>query len=117
MKTLTEIWPDFLRWVNEYSGGYKAGCIASYSREDMRYAYQAGYEKGVSETLTKGGIMPKEFIVGHGVRITESEDMGIFIHFESLSGNHTGKSLESCEAGHKWASEIFDEVEEVSNGE
>jgi len=54
MKTLTEIWPDFLRWVNEYSGGYKAGCIASYSREDMRYAYQAGYEKGVSETLTKG---------------------------------------------------------------
>ena len=53
--------------------------------------------------------MAKEFIVGNGVRITESDDMGIFIHFESLSGNQTGQFLGNTNdtAGHLWASELL----------
>jgi hypothetical protein len=54
-------------------------------------------------------MMAKEFIVGEGVRITESDDMGIFIHFESISGNQTGQFLgnTSDTPGHKWASELL----------
>jgi len=55
----------------------------------------------------------KEFIVGNGVRITESEDMGIFIHFESLSGNQTGQFLGNTDdtPGHKWAVELLEGLE------
>jgi hypothetical protein len=45
IKNLGEMWPIFLYWVNDYVGENtnKFGSI-SYSREDMRYAFQAGYE-------------------------------------------------------------------------
>jgi hypothetical protein len=45
IKNLGEMWPIFLHWVNDYVGENtnKVGNI-SYSREDMRYAFQAGYE-------------------------------------------------------------------------
>lgn len=55
--------------------------------------------------------MSKEFIVGNGVRITESDDMGIFIHFESISGNHTGQFLGNTDdtPGHKWAVDLLED--------
>ena len=43
-KSISEMFPDFLRWVAEYAGGDYAAANASYSREDMRHAFQAGYE-------------------------------------------------------------------------
>ena len=58
--------------------------------------------------------MSKEFIVGNGVRITESQDMGIFIHFLSKSGNSSGYFLgnTSDTPGHLWASEILESVDD-----
>ena len=44
------MWPTFLEWVDDYVGiGIGGGAKANYSREDMRYAFQAGYEKGAKE--------------------------------------------------------------------
>ena len=56
--------------------------------------------------------MSKEFLVGNGVKITESEDMGIFIHFMSKSGNSSGYFLGNTKEtpGHLWASEILEGV-------
>jgi hypothetical protein len=50
MKNLSEMWPDFLKWVDDYVElGKGVAANIKFSREDMRYAYQAGYEKGISE--------------------------------------------------------------------
>jgi hypothetical protein len=53
--------------------------------------------------------MAKELTIGKGVRITESDDMGIFIHFESRSGNKTGQFLGNTNhtPGHRWAEELL----------
>ena len=48
-KTISEMWPVFLEWVADYAGDSETAAHASYSREDMRYAYQAGYEFGKKE--------------------------------------------------------------------
>ena len=52
----------------------------------------------------------KEVKLSHGVKITESEDMGIFIHYKSISGNDTGMFLGNDEdtPGHLWARELLD---------
>lgn len=42
---LDETWDSFLAWVADYCGGGGAARRASYSREDMRYAFAAGYAK------------------------------------------------------------------------
>jgi hypothetical protein len=57
----------------------------------------------------------KQVVVGSGVRITESDDMGIFIHFESISGNSTGCFLGNTDdtPGHKWAVELLADKGEV----
>lgn len=54
--------------------------------------------------------MVKEVIIGNGVRITESDDMGIFIHYKSISGKVFGVSLGSTKdtPGHTWAKELLD---------
>lgn len=51
----------------------------------------------------------KELKLGNGVRITESDDMGIFIHFESKTGNQTGQFLGNTDdtPGHRWAVELL----------
>lgn len=44
---LTENWPLFLNWYADYCGfdvGSFSHPVIKHSREDMRYAYQAGYE-------------------------------------------------------------------------
>ena len=56
--------------------------------------------------------MSKEFIVGNGVRLTESEDMGIFMQFESISGKKSGWCLEEGKPGHEWAKEILKDVDD-----
>ena len=51
------MWPEFLAWADKYVGsGFDGSAKASYSREDMRYAYQAGYEK--SEWVSVNTKMP-----------------------------------------------------------
>lgn len=57
----------------------------------------------------------KEIILGHGLRLTESYDMGMFLHFKSKSGNHTGMFLGNTEdtIGHKWAAELLSEVDPI----
>jgi len=47
---LSLLWPDFLAWVNNYVGDSKTAALASYSREDMRYAYEAGFNAAKDET-------------------------------------------------------------------
>ena len=42
---LDETWEIFLSWVNAYAGDEATAARASYSREDMRYAFAAGYAK------------------------------------------------------------------------
>lgn len=63
----------------------------------------------------------KQVKLGNGVRITESKDMGIFLHFESLSGHSEGWSLGNTNKtfGHRWASELLDSklCEEVDSPE
>lgn len=46
MKNLSEMWPVFLEWVKDYVDGetHEDAAKCSYSREDMRYAFQGGYE-------------------------------------------------------------------------
>ena len=57
MKDLSGMWPEFLEWVNDYVGcGEDGAANAQYSREDMRYAFQAGYEKQLAESVPKSEI-------------------------------------------------------------
>lgn len=42
---LDETWEIFLSWVNDYAGDEATAARASYSREDMRLAFAAGYAK------------------------------------------------------------------------
>lgn len=50
MKTLSEMWPVFLSWIDDYVDlGMSDSAKVLYSREDMRYAFQAGYEKAIQE--------------------------------------------------------------------
>lgn len=42
---VAELWPVFLHWVTEYAGDSDTAAMACYSREDMRYAFTAGYQK------------------------------------------------------------------------
>jgi hypothetical protein len=45
IKSLDEMWPIFLYWVNDYVGqNTNTFGNVPYSREDMRHAFQAGYE-------------------------------------------------------------------------
>jgi hypothetical protein len=58
--------------------------------------------------------MGKEIKLGNGLRLTESEDMGMFMHYESKSGNHTGIFMGNTDdtPGHKWAAELLEGVED-----
>ena len=58
----------------------------------------------------------KEIKIGKGIRLTESDDMGIFIHYKSISGNETGMFLGNTDdtPGHKWAEELLATVEDES---
>lgn len=42
-KDFDRLWLIFLEWVTEYAGGPDMAAMACYSREDMRYAFNAGY--------------------------------------------------------------------------
>ena len=42
---LDETWENFLEWVADYCGGEETAKAASYTREDMRHAFAAGYAK------------------------------------------------------------------------
>jgi len=44
---LKALWPHFLEWIEEYVGSPVEARDASYSREDMRYAYKAGFDKAI----------------------------------------------------------------------
>ena len=64
MKNISEMWPKFLLWVDEYVGcGINGSAKAQYSREDMRYAYQAGYE--LSKWISVEDKLPETDGVGH----------------------------------------------------
>lgn len=50
MKNLSEMWSVFLDWIVDYVDlGMDGSAKVQYSREDMRYAFQAGYEKAHQE--------------------------------------------------------------------
>ena len=71
-KSLSDMWPEFLKWADEYVGcGLNGSAIAMYSREDMRYAYQAGYEK--SEWISVDDELPE---ITESVLITNNEITG-----------------------------------------
>lgn len=53
----------------------------------------------------------KEIDLGGGLRLTESEDMGIFLHFKTKEGNCTGQSLSIGTAGYRWAVELLEDVD------
>ncbi len=55
----------------------------------------------------------KEIDLGNGLRLTESYDMGIFIQYESKSGNQSGMFMGNTDdtPGHKWATELLAEIE------
>lgn len=56
--------------------------------------------------------MVKEKKIGHGLRITKSDDMGIFIHYESKTGHQSGMFLGNTDdtPGHRWAAELLEKV-------
>ena len=77
-KTLSEMWLEFLSWVDGYVDcGVNGSACAQYSREDMRYAYQAGYEK--SEWISIEDEIPEE-----GRYIFNTKRNGVIVGF--LSG-------------------------------
>lgn len=86
MKNLSEMWPTFLEWVKDYVDGNAdedaANCV--YSREDMRYAFQAGYELALDiQTKNIKAIKTQEelFFVGYtnGAQVLyATEDSGSF---------------------------------------
>jgi len=71
VKKLSEMWPIFLAWVNEYAGTESSAASASYSREDMRYAFQAGYEYAIGQNTAK----PKPFTT-HTAQICRIDCVG-----------------------------------------
>ncbi len=58
--------------------------------------------------------MGKQLDLGNGLRITESEDMGIFIHYKSKSGHECGQSMGNTDdtMGHRWAVELLEDGEQ-----
>lgn len=42
---LDETWENFLEWIADYCGDKETAKTASYTREDMRHAFAAGYAK------------------------------------------------------------------------
>lgn len=54
----------------------------------------------------------KEIDLGNGLRLTESHDMGIFLHFKSESGNQKGKAITPASIGYTWATELLAKLEQ-----
>jgi hypothetical protein len=56
--------------------------------------------------------MYKQIDLGNGLRLTESDDMGIFIHYKSKSGHDCGQFMGNTDdtMGHRWATELLADV-------
>jgi len=57
----------------------------------------------------------KKLELGNGLKLTESDDMGVFLHFKTKDGNSSGMSLEQgpiC-VGLRWAQELLEDVQDV----
>lgn len=53
----------------------------------------------------------KTLELGHGLKLTESEDMGIFLHFKTNGGLSSGMSLDQgLRVGLRWAKELLQDV-------
>ena len=55
-------------------------------------------------------IKTKDIKLGNGLRLTESNDMGIFIHYKSESGSDSGSAINSSDIGYLWATELLSKV-------
>ena len=47
----------------------------------------------------------KEIHLGNGLRLTESSDMGIFLHYKTKSGKSSGEKISNV--GYDWAVELL----------
>ena len=57
--------------------------------------------------------MYKQFNLGNGLRLTQSDDMGIFLHFKTQDGKESGLTLDRHDGlnpGKVWAEEILANV-------
>ena len=61
--------------------------------------------------------MYKEIDLGNGLRLTESKDMGIFIHYKSKKGHSSGQFMGNTDdtMGHRWAVELLADVPSTNN--
>ena len=49
----------------------------------------------------------KEIDLGSGLRLTESDDMGIFLHYKNISGKESGERIDKNSRGYDWAVELL----------
>jgi hypothetical protein len=59
--------------------------------------------------MRKENKMKRELKISHGLNITESDDMGVFLHFEKKDGSRCGISLNELNTAKEWAQELLDE--------
>lgn len=55
----------------------------------------------------------KTLKLGNGLKITESEDMGVVLHFKTREGTSGGIFLDPEFAGYGWAQEMLADVPDV----
>ena len=53
----------------------------------------------------------REVNAGNGLRVTESDDMGIFLHFENKAGKQSGMKIDVNNFLYQWALELLDEAD------
>lgn len=66
-------------------------------------------EAKATDDVDRSDVDYQNIDLGNGLRITISQDMGMFIHFESKSGHESGMFLGNTHEtpGHVWASELL----------
>lgn len=57
----------------------------------------------------------KEINLGNGLRLTESDDMGIFLHYKSVSGQESGECINKNSRGYAWATELLNKLENLTS--
>jgi hypothetical protein len=49
----------------------------------------------------------REIDLGSGLRLTESNDMGIFLHYKSISGKESGERIDKNSKAYAWVVELL----------
>ena len=91
-------------WLFETNGIYSA-----YEADHTRIYQGTSLDGAISALMnnTYGLEVSRGVILGCGLRLTQSSDMGIFLHYKSDSGKESGEAIKAGHAGYVWATELL----------